>query len=204
MPSRGQPRRRGHLQLRRVVGSRRADLRWCARRRVRVGRPRQHVQAHRCRPRRRRTGGLRHQCRRDHRRARQPARHRGRGRPGRQRADRRAVCTRGAVRCLCRTGRRQRRHHRDAVVVRGEREGGRHQGDARRGRRRHRLSHRCDRRRRRRPGGADPRRHQRGRRVSDRHSSPAPRTPAGAQAFVDFVLSPSGQDILAAFGFGPA
>ena len=27
--------------------------------------------------------------------------------------------------------------------------------------------------------------------------------PAGAQAFVDFVLSPSGQDILAAFGFGP-
>ena len=27
---------------------------------------------------------------------------------------------------------------------------------------------------------------------------------AGAQAFVDFVLSPSGQDILAAYGFGPA
>ncbi len=27
---------------------------------------------------------------------------------------------------------------------------------------------------------------------------------AGAQAFVDFVLSPSGQDVLAAYGFGPA
>ena len=165
----GESRRRPDVQLRGVVRPRRTDHRGCAGRRVRIGRSCEHGQGDRCRCSVRRTHGLRHQPGRDHRGARQSARHHERRRPRRRRISSSCVCS-PEVPCGTYAGEIFDNAGVDghAGFVRGERQGGRHQGDAGRGRRRHRVRHRRTGRGRRGVGRRDPGRRQRHRRVSDR------------------------------------
>ena len=117
------------VELRRVVGPRRPDRRRSPGRRVRLGRPEQHDQGDRCRPERVRAGGVRDEHRRDHRRSRQPGGHHRGGGPRRPGPDRRPMRARGAVRQVRGADLRERRRHGDSEVARGQRQGGRHQGD---------------------------------------------------------------------------
>ena len=192
------------VQLRRLVDDLvDADQRGRPGRRVRLGRPEQHEEAHRRRQQRRRAGDLRHQPARDHRRA---------------RATRRAspasptwpTPTSSSSRATprCRAARTPQQIFTDAGVTVTPKsleenvKARRHQGD----RSARPTPASCTP-----PTSSPPATRPPGveipddinvdRRVPDRRSPSRRTNPATAQAFIDFVLSDAGQQILATYGF---